>query len=83
MTAENFVRMARERSMQPRYLTRQARAMADRLGPAMDQAVREISPVLTSSARALVERLQRFVDSPMPGVQATTSSTGTPRASVV
>ena len=55
--------MARQLGVQPRFLTQQARDIADRVPTAVDQAMREIAPALTPSARTLAERLKRFVSS--------------------
>jgi serine/threonine-protein kinase HipA len=55
--------MARQLGMQPRFLAQQARDMADRVPAAIEQATREIAPLLTPSARTLAERLERFVSS--------------------
>ena len=63
MTAEHLVLMARQLGMQPRFLARQAREMADRVPDAIGQAASEVAPVLTPSARTLAERLERFVSS--------------------
>ncbi len=63
MGAEHLALMARQLGMQPRFLAQQARDMANRLPTAVDQAMREIAPALTPSARTLAERLGRFVSS--------------------
>ena len=63
MGAEHLALMSRQLGMQPRFLTQQARDMADRVPMAIDQAAREIAPALTPSARTLAERLARFVSS--------------------
>jgi serine/threonine-protein kinase HipA len=63
MSAENLALMARQLGMRPRFLAQQARDMADRMPTAIAQAVREIAPLLTPSARTLAEKLERFVSS--------------------
>lgn len=48
--------------MQPRFLVRQAREVAERLPAAMDQAaVQAIAPALTPSAPSFAEGLERFI----------------------
>lgn len=63
MGAEHLALMARQLGMQPRFLAQQARDMADRVPAAIDEAMHEIAPSLTPSARTLAERLERFVTS--------------------
>ena len=63
MGAEHLALMARWLGMQPRFLAQQARDMVGRVPAAIEQATREIAPSLTPSARALAERLERFVSS--------------------
>jgi len=61
MGAGHLALMARQLGMQPRFLALQARDMAERVPTAIDQATREIAPLLTPSARTLAARLERFV----------------------
>lgn len=63
MSAQHFGLMARQLGMHPRFLAQQASDMAGRVPDAIRQAVREIAPALTPSARTLAERLERFVAS--------------------
>lgn len=63
MSAEHLAAMAAQLGMQPRFVAQQAREMAERVVPAVEQSVREISPGLSPSARTLAGRLQRFVSS--------------------
>ena len=63
VSAEHLALMAQPLGMQPRFLVRQAAEMADRLGPAMSQAVLELAPALSPAAQSLAERLERFVQS--------------------
>ncbi len=63
MGAGHLALMARQLGMQPRFLARQARDMARRVPASINQARREITPLLTPAARTLAERLERFVSS--------------------
>lgn len=61
--AEHLTLLARQLGMQPRYLKQQAADVAARLPAAMSQAVQQIAPGLSPSARTLAERLEKFVAS--------------------
>jgi serine/threonine-protein kinase HipA len=63
MRAANLALLAEQLGMQPRFLAQQAREMADHVPPAVGQAVQEVAPALSASARTLAERLERFVKS--------------------
>lgn len=63
MGAEQLVLMARQLGMQPRFLAQQAQYIADRVPTAIDNATREVAPLLKPSARTLAERLGQFVTS--------------------
>ena len=70
MSAEDLALMARQLGMQPRFLAQQGADMAKRVPDAIDQAAREVTPLLTPSARILGERLRRFVSSNTKGLAA-------------
>lgn len=63
MTGRNLTSMAGLLRMQPRFLAREAAAVAARVPGAVAQAVREVTPALTPSARTFADRLERFVSS--------------------
>jgi serine/threonine-protein kinase HipA len=63
MGAEHLALLARQLGMQPRFLLQQAREMAERLPPAVQQALQELAPALSPSAQTLAGRLERFVQS--------------------
>ncbi|MCC6653083.1 MAG: type II toxin-antitoxin system HipA family toxin [Candidatus Eisenbacteria bacterium] len=61
MTSAHVAALARQLGMRPQFLAQQAADLARRMPHAMDQAVKDIRPVLSHSARVLVARLLQFV----------------------
>lgn len=61
MTAANLVPLAQQLGMRPQYLAQQAADLARRMPGAIDQAVKDVKPALSHSARILARRLQQFV----------------------
>ncbi|MBZ8143129.1 phosphatidylinositol kinase, partial [Rubrivivax gelatinosus] len=63
LQAEHLTLLARQLGMQPRYLKQQAADVAASLPAAMSQAVQQVAPALSPSARTLAGRLEKFVAS--------------------
>ncbi|MCL4185390.1 MAG: HipA domain-containing protein [Burkholderiaceae bacterium] len=61
MTSAHVAALARQLGMRPQFLAQQAADLARRMPHAMEQAVKDIKPVLPHSARILAARLQQFV----------------------
>lgn len=61
MTRAHLNQLAQQLGMRPQFLAQQATNLAQELPQALDQAVKEVKPTLSHSAKILAERLQLFV----------------------
>jgi serine/threonine-protein kinase HipA len=61
MTNVHLAALAQQLGMRPQFLLQQAGELARRLPAALDQAVKEVKPVLPYSAKIMAGRLQQFV----------------------
>lgn len=61
MTSAHVAALAQQLGMRPQFLAQQAAELARRMPHAMDQAVKDVKPVLPHSAKILATRLHQFV----------------------
>ena len=61
MTRAHLVAMAAELNLKPAFILSLAKSMHAKLGPALQQAIAEIEPMLDHSGKALAEKLQQHV----------------------
>lgn len=61
MTKAHLAALAGQLGMRPQFLAQQAADLARKLPGALEQAVKEVKPLLPYSAKILADRLQQFV----------------------
>ena len=61
IAASHITLMAEQLRVSPQFVLKQAQNLAMKVPAALDQAMQSVSPVLSSSAKILVNRLKQFV----------------------
>jgi len=61
MTREHIPDLARQLGMRPQFIQKIARDLTEQLPEAIAQSVRDVQPLLSPSAKALADRLEKFV----------------------
>ena len=61
IAASHITLMAEQLRISPQFVFKQAQDLAQKIPVALDQAAESVSPVLSSSAKILVDRLKQFV----------------------